>query len=166
MLLCAVHHKATLGLHPALGHQVQLRVHVHGLHLSVVVVIRGKAEVRKESSVSRILLKSITNVGQRQQRLFTCPSWTQSEEETGCTERCRSDSLCLPPQRTSPGNTDATAQSQWRRARGRAKEEEEEGEWEEQKDGEEEELIFLYPHRQLHHHANDSLSTRCKVEAF
>lgn len=46
------------------------------------------------------------------------------------------------------------------------KEEEEEGEWEEQKDGEEEELIFLYPHRQLHHHANDSLSTRCKVEAL
>lgn len=46
------------------------------------------------------------------------------------------------------------------------KEEEEEGEWEVQKDGEEEELIFLYPHRQLHHHANDSLSTRCKVEAL
>lgn len=43
VLVHAVHHHAALRLHPALGHQVELRVHVCGLHLGVVVVISGEA---------------------------------------------------------------------------------------------------------------------------
>lgn len=43
MLLRAVHHEAVLWFHPALRHQVELRVHVYSLHLRVVVVISGEA---------------------------------------------------------------------------------------------------------------------------
>lgn len=45
MLLRAVGHCAALWLHPALGHKVQLRVQVHGLHFGVVVIIGGEARV-------------------------------------------------------------------------------------------------------------------------
>lgn len=43
VLVHAVHDDAALWFHPALGHQVQLRVHVYSLHLCVVVIIRGEA---------------------------------------------------------------------------------------------------------------------------
>lgn len=43
MLVHAVHHDAALRLHPAFCHKVELRVHVYGLHLGVVVVISGEA---------------------------------------------------------------------------------------------------------------------------
>lgn len=43
MLVHVVHHCATLWFHPALRHEVCLRVHVHSLHLSVVVIIGGEA---------------------------------------------------------------------------------------------------------------------------
>lgn len=45
MLVHAVHHRPALRFHPALGHEVQLRVHVHSLHLGVVVVVGGEAGV-------------------------------------------------------------------------------------------------------------------------
>lgn len=69
MLLRAVHHKAALGFHPALCHKVQLCVHVHSLHLSVIVVIRGKAVVQQRKTralLNGILLRSTMNVGQSQ----------------------------------------------------------------------------------------------------
>ncbi len=34
---------SALRLHPALRHQTQLRVHIYGLHLSVIVIICGEA---------------------------------------------------------------------------------------------------------------------------
>lgn len=40
MLLRAAGDGATLRLHPTLGHQVELHVHVHRLNLRVVVVVR------------------------------------------------------------------------------------------------------------------------------
>ena len=43
VLVHAVHHDAALWFHPALCHQVELRVHVYGLHLGVVVIISGEA---------------------------------------------------------------------------------------------------------------------------
>lgn len=46
VLIHVVNHKAVLWFHPALRHKVELRVHVYSLHLSVVVVIRGKALVQ------------------------------------------------------------------------------------------------------------------------
>lgn len=39
MVVRAVLHHATLRLHPALGHKVELRVYVYGLNLGVVVVV-------------------------------------------------------------------------------------------------------------------------------
>lgn len=45
VLLHAVGHGATLRLHPALCHQVQLCVQVHSLHFSVIVVVGREARV-------------------------------------------------------------------------------------------------------------------------
>lgn len=45
VLVHAVHHRAVLWFHPTLRHQVELRVQLHSLHLGVVVVIGGEAEV-------------------------------------------------------------------------------------------------------------------------
>lgn len=45
MLVHAVHHCATLGLHPALCHKVQLCVHIYSFHLSVIVIISREAVI-------------------------------------------------------------------------------------------------------------------------
>lgn len=49
LLLQSAQHRPTLRLHPALRHQVQLRVHIDGLHLSVIIVISGEAEGASEA---------------------------------------------------------------------------------------------------------------------
>lgn len=45
-LVRAVRHEAILWFHPALSHKVQLCVYIYSLHLSVIVVISGKALVQ------------------------------------------------------------------------------------------------------------------------
>lgn len=42
-VLSSTVHVATLWLYPALSDQVQLCVHLNGLHLCIIVIIRGKA---------------------------------------------------------------------------------------------------------------------------
>lgn len=59
MLVHAVHHCATLGLHPALCHKVQLCVHIHSFHLSVIVIISREAVIpwkTKDKNVHNVLL--------------------------------------------------------------------------------------------------------------
>lgn len=54
MLVHAVHHCAALWFYPALGHKVQLYVHIYSLHLGVIVIISGEAGVPKKAKDSRV----------------------------------------------------------------------------------------------------------------
>lgn len=95
----------------------------------------------------------------------TCPSWMWSEVGTGCTEQCKSGSLCPCP-RTFPEDRNSTnlwyrQHSSQRPAKIGA-------------NGKREQFVFemfwhtgiIYLHRQLDHHANDALSAGSEVKAF
>lgn len=60
MLVHAVHHCATLRFYPALCHEVQLRVQVYSLHLRVVVIISGEAEVPMKDKKQQAVKCTIT----------------------------------------------------------------------------------------------------------
>lgn len=54
MLVHAVHHCAALWFYPALSHKVQLYVRIYSLHLGVVVIISGEAEVPSKTKDNRV----------------------------------------------------------------------------------------------------------------
>lgn len=56
LLLHVAQNTPTLRLHPALGHQVQLRLNVYGLHLCVIVIVcwkTGKTRAKKFTGLDK-----------------------------------------------------------------------------------------------------------------
>lgn len=67
LLLRATQNTPILRLHPALCHQVQLRLHIYGLHLGVIVIICGETETKraKNSLAYRRTIDSVHAIKQK-----------------------------------------------------------------------------------------------------